>query len=72
MSPIQLSVDKEPLQGLLTNEQALRQLIEQVLNQVLQAEVTDHLQAEPYERTEQRQRYRNGVRPRQLTTRVGS
>jgi transposase-like protein len=29
------------------------------------------LQAEPYERTEQRQGYRNGYKPRRLTTRVG-
>jgi len=33
--------------------------------------VSEPLGAERYERTEERQGYRNGVRPRQLTTRVG-
>jgi len=47
-------------------------LLEQVLNQVLEAQVTDHLQAAPYERTEQRQGKRLGYKPRQLTSRVGT
>ncbi len=49
----------------------LAKLLEQVLNQVLEAQVSEHLGAERYERTEERQGYRNGVRPRQLTKRVG-
>ena len=34
--------------------------------------MTEHIGAEPYERTDQRRAYRNGYRPRQLTTRVGT
>jgi putative transposase len=42
------------------------------LNQVLEAQVGEHLHAAPYERTEERQGYRNGYKSRQLTTRVGT
>jgi hypothetical protein len=41
-----------------------QKLVEQVLNQVLEAQVGEQLQAEPYERTEKRQGYRNGYRER--------
>ena len=34
--------------------------------------MTEHIGAEPYERTDARRAYRNGYRPRQLTTRVGT
>ncbi len=60
------------LQGLLTNDQALRQVIEDLVYQVLQAEVTDQVQADKYEHTAQRRGYRNGTRTRDLTTRVGT
>lgn len=72
MPQLQLTVDPEQLQGFLTNDQALRQVIEDLVNQVLQAEVTDHVQADKYERTDQRRGYRNGTRTRDLTTRVGT
>ena len=39
---------------------------------MLQAQATEQLHAEPYERTEDRQGYRNGTYPHQLTTRVGT
>lgn len=42
------------------------------MNQVLQAQVTEHLQAAPYERTGARQGYRNGYKPHHLTTRGGT
>jgi putative transposase len=38
---------------------------------VLEAEVTEALGAKPYERTEERRGYRNGYKPRSMTTRVG-
>jgi transposase-like protein len=47
-------------------------LAEEILNQVLDAQMTEHLQAKPYERTDRRRAYRNGYKPRQLTTRVGT
>ena len=50
----------------------MARLLEQVLNQVLEAQRSEHVHAEPYERTEDRRGYRNGYKPRQLTTRVGT
>jgi putative transposase len=72
MHQIQLTVDRDQLQGLLTHDEALRQLLESLLNQVLQAEVTEYLQAQPYERTDARHGHRNGTKPRHLTTRAGT
>ena len=46
--------------------------MENGLNQVLQAQASEQLQADPYERTADRQGYRNGTRARKLTTRVGT
>jgi transposase-like protein len=45
--------------------------MEKVFNQILQAEMSDHLGADRYERSEDRTGYRNGSYERQLTTRVG-
>ncbi len=72
MPQLQLTVESEQLQGLLTNDQAMRQGIEDLVNQVLPGEVTDQVQADKYERTAQRRGYRNGTRTRVLTTRVGT
>jgi len=47
-------------------------LLQPILNQLLQAEMTEHLRAEPGERTDQRRGWRNGSYKRQLTTRVGT
>lgn len=74
MTAYQLTIDQELVQGLLSgtaSESGLRSLLEQVLNQVLEAQVSEQIGATRYERTEERQGYRNGVRPRKLTTRVG-
>ncbi|MEX1406127.1 transposase, partial [Hydrogenibacillus schlegelii] len=46
-------------------------MLESVVNQNLQAQVQEHLKAEPYERTKERQVYRNVTVTRTLTTRVG-
>ena len=47
-------------------------LLDAVLNLELEAQATEQLNAEPYERTENRQGYRNGTYPHQLTTREGT
>ena len=49
----------------------MARLVEQVLDQVLQSQVTEVLQAKPFERTEERQGYRNGYKPRTMSTRLG-
>lgn len=72
MTQYQLTLDSESLQRLFTGDGQVGRLLEAVLNQVLNAQVAEQLQAAPYERSEQRQGYRNGYKPRQLTTRVGA
>jgi len=72
MTQYQLTLDSATLQRLFGENEQLGQLLEQVLNQVLEAQVAEHLHAEPYERTQERRGYRNGYKPRQLTTRVGT
>jgi transposase-like protein len=62
----------DKLKDLFASDEGMAALVEQVLNQVLDAQMTEHLQAKPYERTERRRAYRNGYKPRQLTTRVGT
>jgi putative transposase len=60
------------LPALLSGQDGLAKLLQSALNQVLEAQMTEHLGAERYERTEERGgRYRNGYRERQLFTRVG-
>jgi transposase-like protein len=72
MTQYQLTLDSDSLQRLFGGNEQMAQLLEQVLNQALEAQVAEHVQAEPYERTQERRGYRNGYKPRQLTTRVGT
>src|SRR5690606_31322865 len=75
MAQYQITVDSDLLHQLfLKNSQdaGVASLLEAVLNQVLQAQATEQLNAEPYQRTENRQGYRNGTDPHPLTTRVGT
>ena len=71
MAEYQLTIDEDMVHGLLVGDSGLARLLEQVLNQILEGQVSEQLGADRYERTEERQGYRNGSRPRQLTTRVG-
>jgi len=50
----------------------LREIVEVTLNRLLDSEISEHLQAGPYERSDARTGYRNGYRARQLKTRVGT
>lgn len=71
MAQYQVTIDGEILQQLFIRDDGLARLVEQVINQILEAQVTEQLKAAPYERTEERQGYRNGHRPRLLKSRVG-
>src|SRR5258706_15598211 len=71
MTQYQVTLDSQTLQRLFSGESQLGQLLEAVLNQVLEAQVSEQLQAGPYERSDERQGYRNGYKPRRLTTRGG-
>lgn len=72
MAHLEVTIDTDKLQDLFAGDRGMALLVEDVLNQVLDAQMTEHLQAEPYERTDERKAYRNGYRPRKLTTRVGT
>jgi putative transposase len=66
------STEDRPQAALLDDSDFLRQIVERSLQQVLEAEMTAHIGAEPYERTEARTGHRNGYKPRTLHTRVGT
>lgn len=53
-------------------EDALRELVCQVVHEVMAEESAGAVGAGPYERSEERQGYRNGTRSRQWNTRVGT
>ncbi|BFH16811.1 hypothetical protein PMJ10TS2_64390 [Paenibacillus melissococcoides] len=75
MAQYQINVDSNILQQLFIGDRkdaGVAKLLESVVNQVLQAQVTEQLDAERYERAEERKGYRNGTYPHKLTTRVGT
>ena len=49
----------------------LKRMLETLCQNILEAEIAEHLQASPYERTQDRQGHRNGYKQRSLKTRVG-
>jgi len=57
--------------SLLDDKNFLKGIIETFCQRLLGEEITHHLQAETYQRTEERRGYRNGYKPRRLKTRVG-
>lgn len=58
--------------ALLDDSAFLREIVERTVQAILEAEMAVHLGAERYERTDERRGYRNGFKPRRLTTRVGT
>lgn len=74
MAHVHLTLEEDVLKELMLGkrEEAVTKLLEQVFNSVLQAQATEQLNAEPYERSDERTTYRNGSRTRLLATRVGS
>ncbi len=71
MTGYDIKLNAHTLSNLLIESNGLVQLLEPILNQVLQAQASEQLNAEPYERNEDRAAYRNGNRPHTLYTRVG-
>jgi transposase-like protein len=59
-------------QVLLDDPGFLREIVEMVIQQLLELEMTEHIGAAPYERSDQRRGQRNGYKPRQLRARVGT
>lgn len=72
MAEIQVTIDRAEIQRLIRDDRGLAELVKRVLNQVLEAEITEHLGAEPHERTPKRRSRRNGHYRRCLTTWVGT
>src|SRR5258707_2971799 len=69
MAQYQLTVDEDQVRGLFTRDDALAGLVTTVVQQILEAQVSDHLQAQPYERTEERRGYPQRVKARGATPR---
>src|SRR5215208_848791 len=64
---------EEVAQAMLLDEPTfLKEIVERVLQELLEAEMTEHIGAAPYERTERRTGQRNGYKRRTLRTRVGT
>ena len=59
------------LQEVFADRDGLKRFLEAVVNAAMQAEVSEQLGAAVYERAEGRRGYRNGTKPRGLSTRVG-
>ena len=61
---------EELVQGtLLDDPELLRQIVEGALQYLLEAEITEHLRAAPYQRSESRKGHRDGYKPRNLKSR---
>lgn len=71
MADYDVTLSESMMPDLLERPNALAQLVESVLQQVLEAQVSEHLGADRYERTDERGGYRNGYRERHLSLRVG-
>ena len=74
MTQINITLEEEILKDLFmgNREKSVTILLEQVINAVLSKQASEQLNAQPYERSEDRLTYRNGYRERELTTRVGT
>jgi len=72
MATVEITIDDQKIQDLLQSDQGMAALLQPILNQLLQAEMTEHLRAEPGERTTERRGWLGGSYERRLTTRVGT
>jgi transposase-like protein len=63
-----MRIVQEAIKG---GDDPLRKLLQHTIQRVLEEELTSFLDADTYERTENRKGYRNGYKPRKLKTRVG-
>lgn len=74
MAQLNITLNQDEILSLLSDDrnEAFKKLLQESLNSVLQAESKEQLNAEPYERTEERTDSRNGTRERTLVTRIGT
>ena len=62
----------DDLQALFRDRDGMKLFLQELVNRAMSAEVSDHLQAQQYQRTDSRRGHRNGKKPRRFGTRVGS
>lgn len=72
MASINDDVMVDNLQALFRDRDGMKLFLEEIVNRAMDAEVSEHLQAQQYQRTDARRGYRNGNKPRSFGTRVGS
>jgi hypothetical protein len=73
MTQYKITVNKNILHHLLSsNDEGMKELLKQILDQILEQQRTEQINAERYERTEERRGRRNGYKTRNLITRVGT
>jgi len=73
MTQYYITLNEEDLHHLFSgNDESLKKVVEQFTNQLLEQQRTEQINAEPYERTDERKGMRNGYKERHLTTRVGT
>jgi len=70
--PQDATLDNVPASMLGEPTDSLRNLFAGALNAVMQQEIASLINAGAYERSDGRQDYRNGTRPRRLDTRMGT
>jgi transposase-like protein len=71
MATFEITIDEEQIEAISQGD-GVAAILRPLLNQILEAEMTEHVGAEPHERSDQRTGRRNGHYPRGLTTRVGT
>ena len=71
MAHYNITLESEDVQGLFTNDEAVKGLLEKVANQILQEQAAEQAGAEWYERTDSRKAYRAGYRNRMVNARCG-
>ena len=73
MAQVNLTLSEQEVLQVITGnrDEALKFLLERILNELMQAESQEQLGASRSERTDSRTDYRNGIRERDLNTRIG-
>ena len=73
MAQLNITLNQDEILLILQNNQGegMRQILEKAINSILKVESANQLNAEPYERNEDRTDSRNGTRARNLNTRIG-
>lgn len=74
MAQLNITLNQDEILQLMSGDRegAFAMLLQDSLNAILKAESAEQLNAESYERTDNRTGYRNGTRERELNTRIGT